>query len=184
MSHPSLSVHEMTRPEIEGLVRYWVDSSDTHMLGMGVDLAKRPTAEQIRHYAVSQLPLPNAERTAYFLTWLADGQPIGHSYVKRIRYGEEASMHLHLWESPTRRRGLGTAFVRLSLPWYFEQLKLKRLLCEPYALNPAPNRTLPSVGFQLEKRYRTIPGPACFEQEVNQWMMTRAQYDALQPLPK
>jgi hypothetical protein len=43
------------------------------------------------------------------------------------------------------------------------------LYCEPYALNPAPNKTLEKLGFKFLKTYTTIPGWINFEQEVNLW---------------
>lgn len=106
-----------------------------------------------------------------------DGQAIGHTNVNAIEFGQQAKMHLHLWQSGYRKQNMGTKLVRLSLPFYFERLQLQTLLCEPYALNPAPNKTLKKVGFEFIKKYRTIPGSINFEQEVNQWALTRAQYE-------
>jgi RimJ/RimL family protein N-acetyltransferase len=48
--------------------------------------------------------------------------------------------------------------VKKSVPYFFEKLKLKVLYCEPYANNPAPNKTLFKIGSNFEKKYRTIPG--------------------------
>jgi [ribosomal protein S5]-alanine N-acetyltransferase len=48
---------------------------------------------------------------------------------------------------------------------------LRRILCEPYAENPGPNRLLAKLGFRLVKRYRTVPGVINFDQEVNLWQM-------------
>jgi ribosomal-protein-alanine N-acetyltransferase len=88
-------------------------------------------------------------------------------------------MHLHLWNNASRKKGNGTAFVKLTLPYYFENLQLKKLCCEPYALNTAPNKTLKKVGFTFIKKYTTIPGILNFEQEVNLWEMTKEQFEKL-----
>jgi RimJ/RimL family protein N-acetyltransferase len=55
----------------------------------------------------------------------------------------------------------------------------KRLYCEPYANNVAPNRVLEKAGFEFVKTDRTVPGPINFEQDVNCWHMSRAKHDTL-----
>ena len=71
---------------------------------------------------------------------------------------------------------MGLELVKLTLPHFFEKLKLRKLYCEPYALNPAPNKTLARAGFELMKEYTTTPGPLNFEQPVKLWQMTRKQF--------
>lgn len=51
-------------------------------------------------------------------------------------------MHVHIVKPSQRRRGLGVEAVRRSAEIYFDVLQLQRLLCEPNALNVAPNRTV------------------------------------------
>lgn len=89
---------------------------------------------------------------------------MGHSSINKIKLGEEAHIHLHLWKSELRKAGLGMEFFKRSVNFFLREFRLKRLLCEPYAENPAPNRVLSKEGFKLVKRYRTIPGVINFEQ--------------------
>ncbi len=63
----------------------------------------------------------------------------------------------------------------MSLPFFFKNLQLKNVFCEPYALNPAPNRTLEKVGFECLEEYVTVPGYLNFEQPVKRWRMSREQ---------
>jgi RimJ/RimL family protein N-acetyltransferase len=107
---------------------------------------------------------------------LLNDQPIGHCNVNKIIFGEEAYMHLHLWQNNTRQKGMGATLVKKSIPFFFKNLKLKRLYCEPYALNPAPNKTLEKIGFQLVKEYVTVPGYLNFEQPVKRWELTYNKY--------
>jgi len=88
-------------------------------------------------------------------------------------------MHLHLWHSTQRQKGLGAELVKLTLPYYFNKLKLKKLYSEPYALNPAPNKTFEKLGFELMKEYITIPGYLNFQQPVKQWLLTRERFNEL-----
>jgi RimJ/RimL family protein N-acetyltransferase len=83
--------------------------------------------------------------------------------------GNEAFIHLHLWDPKLRKAGLGTEFVRRSAKFFFERFKLRKLLCEPWAENPAPNRVLEKLGFKFVRRYRTVPVAIAFEQEVNRY---------------
>jgi RimJ/RimL family protein N-acetyltransferase len=84
-------------------------------------------------------------------------------------------MHLHVLEPERRQKGNGVIFVRQTAKLYFEMLRIKRLFCEPYALNVAPNRTLQKAGFKYVKTHETVPGPMNFHQPVTRWMIERAQ---------
>jgi RimJ/RimL family protein N-acetyltransferase len=88
-------------------------------------------------------------------------------------------MHLHLWNSSARQKEADAALVKLTLPFFFENLRLKDLFCEPYALNPAPNKTLAKTGFEFVKEYITIPGALNFEQPVYRWQLTYEKYKTL-----
>ncbi|MEM7345033.1 MAG: GNAT family protein, partial [Chloroflexota bacterium] len=116
---------------------------------------------------------PLAQKKFYYVLWELDQAPIGHSNINKIVYGQEAYMHLHLWHSQKRKGGHGTFFIQESINRYFELFHLQNLFCEPYALNPAPNKTLAKAGFELLKTYETTPGWINFNQPVNRWVLTK-----------
>jgi RimJ/RimL family protein N-acetyltransferase len=174
-----LSVREIQQQDIEPLVNYWMTATPEFLTGMGVDLQKMPRPEEFTMMLNEQINTPLKDKKTYCIIWLEDGIQVGHSNVSKIIFGEEAYMHLHLWNNASRKKGNGTAFVKLTLPYYFENLQLKKLCCEPYALNPAPNKTLKKVGFTFIKKHTTIPGILNFEQEVNLWEMTKEQFEKL-----
>ncbi|MBB6612163.1 GNAT family N-acetyltransferase [Pontibacter sp. Tf4] len=175
-----LSVRELQSEDIPLIADYWLTSEPDFLVGMGVDLAKVPSRGDLTAMLTQQLGLPVNERMSYALIWLENDRPVGHSNVNRIEFGEAAYMHLHLWQPALRQRGAGTELIKKSLPFYFENLQLKTLYCEPYALNPAPNKTLAKTGFEFVKRHTTIPGTINFEQEVNRWQLTREAYEQFQ----
>ncbi|AYA38916.1 N-acetyltransferase [Hymenobacter oligotrophus] len=177
---PVLSVRELEARDIEAIADYWLQAEPAYLQGMGVDLGKLPTRAAWRHMLHAQLATPLLQKQSYCLVWEADGQAVGHCNINNIKPHEEAHMHLHLWPAGARRRSLGAALVQLSVPWFFERYGLRRLYCEPYALNPAPNRTLPHVGFELVREYVTTPGSINFEQPVRLWVLTRERFAALQ----
>jgi [ribosomal protein S5]-alanine N-acetyltransferase len=116
------------------------------------------------------------EVKSYCIIWEVDRTAIGHSNINKIKPGIEAYMHLHIWTPEFRKRGFGTEFIRKSLPFFFETFNLKKLYCEPYALNDAPNRTLEKAGFAFIKNYITVPGWLNFEQPVNLWELSVEKY--------
>ena len=174
-----LSVREIITEDIPHLIEYWVHSDPAHMEMMGVDLEKLPSAAHVKDMLLTQTSLPYPEKPSYAIIWLADDQPIGHCNINNISFGEEANMHLHIWNKTGRRKGLGSQLLPLTFAYFFKHFQLKKLICEPYALNPAPNRTLEKMGFRFVKEYITIPGPINFEQPVKRWELTYEAFLAL-----
>jgi len=172
----NLQVRELEYRDIELLADYWLLSDPKFLEGMGVDLSKLPLREDLTKMLTSQLDSSVEKKQSYALIWELNGKQIGHSNVNQIVFGEQAYMHLHLWKSANRQKGSGLLLIRKSLPYFFENLKLKALYCEPYALNPAPNRALQKIGFEFVKTHTTIPGSLNFEQEVHLWKLTREGY--------
>jgi len=168
-----LSVRPMEERDIELLADYWLKSNDDHMSGMGVDLNKLPKREDLVDNIRTQINAPLQDKKSYALIWEHDGKQIGHSNVNNITFAKQANMHLHIWNSSFRKKGMGKELVKKSLPFYFNDLQLDLLICEPYALNEAPNMTLQKVGFKFVRKHKTIPGTFCFEQEVNRWEMRK-----------
>ena len=159
-----LSVREMQENDIDLIANYWMNADDSYLPGMGVDISKMPSRENLTSMLLEQLRTPIEKKRSYCTIWQTDNQPIGHCNTNPTTFGEEANMHLHLWNAASRKKGIGSQLVKMSLKYFFENLKLKRLFCEPYALNPAPNKTLEKTGFDFVKEYITIPGAFNFEQ--------------------
>ncbi len=176
MNDGNLSVRELQEADIELLINYWLGSDPAFLVGMGVDLAKIPGREEWKEMLLEQLRQTPEEKKSYCIIWLVSGIAVGHSNVNKITFGEEAYMHLHLWKQDERKRGLGTSLVKMTLPYFFYNLKLKKLYCEPYAHNPAPNKTLEKLGFLFVKQYITTPGWINFEQLVNRWELTLEKF--------
>ncbi|NNE55161.1 MAG: GNAT family N-acetyltransferase [Flavobacteriales bacterium] len=167
------SVRLLEVNDIDRIADYWLLSDSDYLTGLGVDLQKLPSRDDFRSMLEGQLGLPNEEKQAFALIWMEKDAPIGHCNINGIRFGEEAYMHLHLWNSRFRRKGAGEYLVRLSIPIFFDQFKLKRLICMPYALNEAPNRVLAKLGFELVQELVTVPGSINFEQPVKKWVLSR-----------
>jgi ribosomal-protein-alanine N-acetyltransferase len=174
-----LLVRPLTLEDIPPVISYWRTRTDENLEKMGVDKSKLANLD-LEKALKDSLALPIEEAKIYFVIWVVDDVPIGHSNINKIDYGEEATMHLHVWFPEQRQRGYGQELVKLSLENYFQTFKLKRVFCEPNAYNEAPNKTLPKVGFQLiQENLVCIPGWINFEQPINRYEITRERYESL-----
>ena len=175
----NLTVKPLGHSDIHHIVNYWTKSEPAFLEAMGVDLSKLPEARQLKSMLISQLKLPIEERTAYCVIWFEKNQAIGHCNTNPTSFGQEAHLHLHIWNSTARKKGMGTELIKMSLPYFFNDLQLKTLWSEPYSPNEAPSKTLEKAGFEFIKEYQTIPGSYSSEQAVKQWKMTSSQFKAV-----
>lgn len=159
--------------EVEAMVDYFLEADHAFLRGMGVDPAKLGDRATWIERVLADAARDDREKQTCQLGWTVDGVLVGHSSLSKLRFGEEAHIHLHLWRSDLRRGGIGTELFRRSANAFLRRFELKRLWCEPFADNPAPNRTLVRLGFRFVERVRTVPGAINFEQDVNRYELTR-----------
>jgi RimJ/RimL family protein N-acetyltransferase len=164
-----------------GMIDYFHGASDDLLARMGVDRGRLPARQDWleRAWRDHERAEEDPQRDRFHVAWMLDGAVVGHSSINQIRRGDSASAHLHLWRADLRRAGIGGDFFRRSVSYYFTHFDLQVLRVEPYAENAAPNRVVEKLGFRFVKRYRTVPGPLNFEQEVNRYEMQRAEWELL-----
>lgn len=172
----NFEIRELELSDIPLICDYWLNADSDFLKGMGVDLSKLPSREGLTAMLTGQVAKPNREKQSYALIGVLNGTPIGHCNVNPFEFGKTATMHLHVWNSNNRRKGIGEELVRLSVEQFFKELEVAEIYSEPYAENPAPNRTLKKCGFTLLKTYTTVPGSLNFEQEVNRWVIKKADW--------
>jgi RimJ/RimL family protein N-acetyltransferase len=166
-------VRPMEIAEVDLRIDYFHDASDSFLTQLGVDRALLPSRGAWRARYEEDFARPLAERAAYHVVWELDGRIIGCSSTDNIDFGEQAFMHLHIFEEPDRRGGLGTEFIRLSAAEYFRAFELRRLFCQPNAFNLAPNRTLQRAGFRYVFTEEMQPGSINFPQPMTRWVLER-----------
>lgn len=172
----NLSVREMKASDIELVVDYFVNADADYLQGMGADKDKLPDRSTWISNLIKELNKPIKEKGNYYILWLLNGEPIGHSNINKLAFGSHANMHLHMWRSDNRRSGCGLDLLKLTIPYYFDNFGLKKLICEPYALNPAATKVLEKLGFEFIKAYDITPGVICFHQTVNRYELTKDQF--------
>jgi RimJ/RimL family protein N-acetyltransferase len=165
-----INVREMTLAETSVVVDYFRLATPEHLEMLGVDPSRLPDPITWSERFKQLYTLPLERRWGFFLVWQLDGRSVGFSSCDKIRFGEEAFMHLHVTETDSRRQGIGHACVSKSVEMYFSVLKLRRLYCEPNAFNVGPNRTLQKAGFKYIKTHNTVPGPLNYHQAVTRWL--------------
>jgi len=168
-----IEVREMTLEEAPAVINYFHASTPEHLEMLGVDPTRLPPAKEWLEGLEREFGEPISRRRRFFVSWIVDDGLAGFSSCDKIRYGEQANMHLHVLNPTQRQLGIGTKCVRQSAELYFEKLQLKRLFCEPNAFNTGPNRTLQKAGFAYVKTHMTNPGPLNYRQAVTRWVIER-----------
>jgi [ribosomal protein S5]-alanine N-acetyltransferase len=171
----NLTVREMQLNDINKIVDYFVFADTKFLLGMGADKSKLPNREDWINKLEIEYRKPYKAKEFYYIIWLLDNKAVGHSNINNIEYGKSATMHLHLWNTDKRKKGLGLNFLRKTIPYYFKKFELKKLICEPYSKNIAPNKIMLKYGFKLVKTYETKPGFINLYQEVNRYELKTEQ---------
>jgi RimJ/RimL family protein N-acetyltransferase len=154
-------------------IDYFHAADDATLDRLGVSRDRLPArAEWMAAYA-EDFRRPLAERRVYGVVWELDGEAIGFSTTEPTEFGREAYMHLHIVRPELRRRGLGSELVRLTTGHYFKVLELKRIFCQPNALNTAPNRALQAAGFRYVRSHEVEPTPINPPQLTTLWVLER-----------
>src|ERR1051325_7749997 len=101
-----IAVREMKSKDAELVVRYFPDASPEFLKNMGVDQAKLPSFDDWISLIHTDLGKPMEEKEFFYVVWLFENKPIGHSNINKIKFGQEAYMHLHLWTPDRRAKGI------------------------------------------------------------------------------
>jgi RimJ/RimL family protein N-acetyltransferase len=169
-------IKELKPDDIDLIINYFRKAGHHFLKAMGVDPKKLPPKDEWHRLLIEDFNRSIPYKQFYYLIWEVNGYPVGHSNINKIVFGSEAYMHMHMWDALKRQRGYGAYFIRRCISLYFETFNLQRIICEPYALNPGPNKTLGKVGFELEKNYDTTPGWINFHQSANRWVLTKDKW--------
>lgn len=176
----NIIVREATPDDSLHIAKYFTSRSNTYWLNMGVDPDKLPSQEFWLNRLREEFNKPFAKKQLFFLIWEFDGQPVGHSNVNKIKFGEEAEMHLHIWTQENTRKGIGLEFLKQSVPLYFEKLQISKLYCQPYAKNPAANKVITKLGFEFIQNYKPDPvGWIHLDEYMNRYVLPYEKFKTL-----
>ncbi len=179
MNDDRLRVRDLSLDDLPLVNGYWASLTPADMERMSLDPDKLPTRYIHVDAFKKSVDVPFRERTSDLLIWELNGQAVGMSSLRNIRYAEYGEIHLHMIESQCRRSGYGRRFFALSLQEYFQRFELKLIVCEPSSQNPGPNRLLQKLGLTIAKTYRTVPSSINRDHEVNRYEITPSAMAAL-----
>src|SRR5262249_36411907 len=144
-----LSVRPLAAQDFDDFIKYWVGLSPAEIERLGVAIDRLPTPDRMRSDLEAMLGAPDEGVRSFVLAWCINGEAIGHSSLKDMVPGEFGSIHLHMWRADLRGKGHGAHLFCLAAVDFYKRFNLKRIICEPKADNPSPNRLLQRIGFPL-----------------------------------
>ena len=144
-----LSVRPLAADDFDNFINYWLGLSQAEIERLGIAIDRVPSAARMRSDLEAMLAAPYDDVRSFVLAWCINGEAIGHSSLKDIVPGDFGSIHLHIWRADLRGKGHGPHLFCLAAVDFYERFKLKRIVCEPKADNPPPNRLLQRIGFPL-----------------------------------
>jgi hypothetical protein len=125
-----LTVRPLAPKDFNGFINYWLGLSQAEIACMGVAIDRMPSATQMRRDLEAMLAAPKDAARSFVLAWCSN-------------------VHLHMWRADLRGKGYGPRLFCLAAVDFYDRFKLKRMICEPKADNPSPNRLLQRIGFPL-----------------------------------
>ena len=149
MDATELTVRPLAAGDFSEFINYWLGLSEAEITRMGAAIDRLPSATQMRSDLEIMLAAPKSAARTFVLVWCIEEEAIGHSSLKELVPGDSGSIHLHMWRADLRGKGYGAHLFCLSAVDFYERFELKRMICEPKADNPSPNRLLQRIGFPL-----------------------------------
>ena len=144
-----LSVRPLAADDFDDFINYWLGLSQAEIGRLGVAIDRVPSASRMRSDLEAMFIAPDDGVRSFVLAWCINGEVIGHSSLKDIVPGDSGSIHLHMWRADLRGKGHGPHLFCLAAVDFYKRFKLRRIICEPKADNPPPNRLLQRIGFPL-----------------------------------
>ena len=173
MENVQLAVRPLAVEHVDGYVDYLtrVPKADAERMGLAVE--RLPSAANMRSDLEGMLATPVERVRTFMLAWCLNGKAIGHSSLKEIVPGDFGKIHLHLWRTDLRGKGFGPRLFCLAALDFYERFKLKRIICEPKADNPMPNRMLQKIGFPLVLTHVAASSELSVVCELNRYAILR-----------
>lgn len=174
------TIHPLvTDDELAKVVDYFLSLSPEDDVRMGTDRKNLPKRDDWIQLLINDAKKDLHNRQFFYIGFFLNGKLIGHSNINKIQFGKEAYFHLHIWFPEYRKQRLGDFYVKEAIKYYFEHFKFKKIICEPNAINPAPQGTLLRCGFSFCRTYRTKPSMLSLEHDVNRYEISLEEYKRL-----
>lgn len=172
-------VRDFAEKDIKAQDAYFNNATDEYLLSLGVDPSKIRNRPPSNERMIATLNTPVKSRTVHTYAVDIDGKIAGISTVKKIKFGESAEMHGHLFDLENRQKGIASGLFKEIIKKVFETFDVKLLIFEPNAVNVAPNALLQKMGLKVIATYKTPAEGILLERTANRYEMTRDWFNKI-----
>ena len=133
-----LVVRELEERDIPLIDTYWRSLTQDDLNRMSIDCDRIPASDEFRARLTKLLDTPLSDRASDPLVWEVDGTAVGFTNLNNISRGNQADIHLHMFDSKFRGKGLGRRLFVRCVQKYFQRHHLTKIICQPASTNPGP----------------------------------------------
>ena len=144
-----LNIRPLDLQDVPLVHDYLQNLSSEDLIRMGIAGDRRPSRQKLLDSYQEELEKTPESQSFFSFVWQVDGEEVGYSTLKDIKYGKSGSIHLHMWNSSSRGQGYGGILFCKTVLAFYERFNVETIICEPKADNPMPNKMLGKIGFQL-----------------------------------
>ncbi len=127
-SQMTVTVRPMTLQETAHIIAYFHAATPEHLEILGVDPSRLPPASQWQRLYDLMFDQPVEQRSSFLVSWLSGDDFFGFSTADKIRFGQQANMHLHITNPSLRSQGIGVECVKQTIELYFQSSETQATL--------------------------------------------------------
>lgn len=151
-SNENISIRELLQSDIELICNYWFGQSSSYWTDLGVDISRLGTRENYSAKMNTDFIKSNGIQEIAII--LLNGEPIGHHSLTHHIENESAIFHTHIWSSAHRKQGIATISYPKACCYFFQTLRLKKIIFKTPKINIGANRLKEKLG--IKKIFETI----------------------------
>ena len=149
MTRPKIEIRDFSLEDIIAQDAYMTQASDEYLYNLGVDPSIIRNGRLVPERVASLLAIPVKDRLVHTYAVDLNQELVGVAVLKKIKFGESADLHAHIFKISDRHKGIATEAFKEILKKAFETYELKILICEPTSTNAPPNQFLQKMGLKV-----------------------------------
>ena len=150
------ALRDLSKNDVDTVVRYWFTSSDEFLDFMGVDRERLGTMEDTSRRFLRAIRTGDPNQNTFALAITLDGEQVGYTLLNRYS-PEKNYSHWHITVPALRGSGISTALYPHRIKAYFNLVPIERLIHQTRTRNIAVNRMLDKYVPVSETRYIEQP---------------------------
>ncbi len=142
----NISIRKLLQSDIELICNYWFGQSPSYWTDLGVDITRLGTRENYCTKMNTDFDKSNGIQEIAII--LLNGEPIGHHSLTHHIENESAIFHTHIWNSTHRKQGIATISYPKACLYFFQTLRLKKIIFKTPKINIGANRLKEKLGIK------------------------------------